>query len=215
VRLPPLDHGGGGGAPDEHGRRQWQLAQKQRVQAQRRGRGGGGGGGGGTAGAAPVGGLTAPYGAHGQPRTGGPTRLDTEPDWKPRSSEALKDLAKFRLDGHQRPPAARYDTFDMVRVGADADGGGGQLVAAAATGEELEILVVDGREAHGTRRLQQPDYDDGHGGLARPAAQTVVSAGGAGRRQPNGRGGRAAAAGPGPGAPRSSLPAFVRKRTAT
>ena len=67
----------------------------------------------------------------------------------PRSSEALRDLAKFRLGGQSRPKASAYDDVNVVRVGAGLDGTGGDLVAAVEKGGAMDILVVvDPRTIH-------------------------------------------------------------------
>ncbi len=120
-RLAPLEAGG-----SNNNRKDWRSAQKQRVEqfSEKRGRG-------------------HPGGA--TPATEDERRraavLLQEQHKGPRSSEALKDLARFRMGGRSRPRAGAYDDVTVVRVGARADGTGGELVAAVETNGCIDVLT--------------------------------------------------------------------------
>eukprot|EP01043_Picozoa_sp_COSAG02_P044379 COSAG02_NODE_3959_length_5983_cov_9.304176_10_plen_682_part_00 len=126
-RLAPLEAGG-----SNNNRKDWRSAQKQRVEqfSEKRGRG-------------------HPGGA--TPATEDERRraavLLQEQHKGPRSSEALKDLARFRMGGRSRPRAGAYDDVTVVRVGAKADGTGGELVAAVETNGSVDVLT--GRDTGG------------------------------------------------------------------
>ena len=176
--LPPL-----GGSSAQHSRRQWQSAQKQRVEQQslHRHREDSGG---------------RPRGSNNHKVQKGPALLDTEPKWGPRSSEALKDLAKFRLNGRgerevgrtqyvdagtrrQAEPQTGYDQFDIIRVGS---GGEGQLITAVENCGEIDIIVVNSTTTNkacggGSHHIGVPSASSGctdASGTRRPRARHAI-----------------------------------------
>lgn len=79
---------------------------------------------------------------------------------------------RFRLEGRSRPRASAYDDMTVVRIGARADGTGGELVAAVATNGSVDVLTgAADADVHANRHVaisgapQQQNLDWGAGSM--------------------------------------------------